>query len=258
MTRPSATLGEDPFGLAGRTAVVTGGARGLGAAVVERLEAAGARGVVLDVDESRQVPAGWSCVQVDLGDDAAALRAFAAVAERLRGLDVVVAAAGIVPSWSSVRDLRFADWDSVFDVNVRGLAATLRSASPLMRPGGSFVAIGSINSWRGDRNLMSYVASKHAVLGIVRSAALELGPLGVRVNAVAPGPIATEALLGRIRSRSAAGGLSEQEALDAAAAETALGRMATADEVASATLFLASPLSSGITGQMLPVDAGVR
>lgn len=248
---------EDGLSLGGRMAIVTGGARGLGAAVVARLDAAGVRGIILDVEANPQLATGWSCVQADLRQNDSILAAFAAVTERLPRLDIVVAAAGVVPPWSSVRDQDFAEWDSVFELNVRGLAATVRSASSLMGAGGSIVAIGSVNSWRGDPNLMSYVASKHAVLGIVRSAALELGPLGIRVNAVAPGPIATEALLSRIRSRSAAGGLSEQSAIEAAASQTALRRIATADEVASATLFLASPLSSGITGQLLPVDAGV-
>ncbi len=91
----------------------------------------------------------------------------------------------------------------------------------------------------------------------MRSVAADVGRLGIRVNAVAPGPIATEALLGRMAARAASGGLAVDEALRQASTTTALGRMATADEVADAVLFLASDLSSGITGQLLPVDAGI-
>jgi NAD(P)-dependent dehydrogenase (short-subunit alcohol dehydrogenase family) len=91
----------------------------------------------------------------------------------------------------------------------------------------------------------------------VKSVAADVGRLGIRVNAVAPGPIATDALLSRMSARAAAGGLTVEHALERAGAATALGRMATVEEVAAAVVFLASDLSSGITGQLLPVDAGI-
>jgi NAD(P)-dependent dehydrogenase (short-subunit alcohol dehydrogenase family) len=103
---------------------------------------------------------------------------------------------------------------------------------------------------------MAYTASKHAVLGIVRAAARDLGRYNIRVNALAPGPIATDALLERIRLRSRTGP-SEAEALAALAKGNALGRLATDAEVASAALFLASDLAGGATGTLLPVDAGL-
>ena len=93
--------------------------------------------------------------------------------------------------------------------------------------------------------------------GIVRSAALDLGRDAIRVNALGPGPIATDALRERLARREAAGGLARDEALRRHAAETALGRMSTEDDVARAALFLASDLSSGLTGQILPIDAGL-
>src|SRR5439155_18526299 len=122
----------------------------------------------------------------------------------------------------------------------------------------SLVVIASLNAWRGDPNLIAYTASKHAVLGLVRSVALDLGSRGIRVNAIAPGPVATDAMVGRMRRREAPPGLPVDEALAAAARQTALGRIATVDEVAGAALFLASDLSSGVTGQLLHVDAGIR
>jgi NAD(P)-dependent dehydrogenase (short-subunit alcohol dehydrogenase family) len=142
-------------------------------------------------------------------------------------------------------------------VNVRGVASTLVHALPLVSDGASIIAIASVNAWKGDRTLISYTASKHAVLGIVRSAALDLGPRGIRVNAIAPGPVTTEAMLGRMRGREATLGLPVEEALAAAASTTALGRIATVDEIANAALFLATDLSSGITGQLLAVDGGI-
>ena len=254
---PVSGAAADGLGLEGRTALVTGGAAGIGAAVAARLAAAGVHGVVLDLHAAQDLPPGWSSAAVDVRDAGATERAVETAGRELGRLDVVVAAAGIVPPWTSLADLRLAEWDDVLAVNVRGLVATLRAAVPSMGPGGSVVAVGSLNSWRGDPNLMSYVASKHAVLGVVRSAALELGPAGIRVNAVGPGPVATDALLGRLERRHAAGGPSPEQALAAAGSRTALGRTVTVDEVAAAVLLLASPLSSGITGHLLPVDAGI-
>jgi NAD(P)-dependent dehydrogenase (short-subunit alcohol dehydrogenase family) len=246
--------------LAGKTALVTGGARGIGAAVAERFAREGAEGVVLDLEPALaegRPPEGWTGVPADLRDDGDTARAFALVAEPSARLDVLVAAAGIVPPWRGVEQLDLDEWDRVFAVNARGVAATLRHAAPLLAPGGSVVVIASLNAWRGDRNLMAYVASKHAALGIVRSAALDLGRRGIRVNGVAPGPIATDALLERMRAREREGGIAVRDALAQAADATALGRIATADEVASAALFLASDHASAITGHLLPVDGGI-
>jgi NAD(P)-dependent dehydrogenase (short-subunit alcohol dehydrogenase family) len=142
-------------------------------------------------------------------------------------------------------------------VNARGVVVALKCLAPTMPAGSTVVMIGSLNSWRGDGNIAPYVASKHAVLGLVRSAALDLGARGIRVNAIAPGPVATDALLERMRRRADAGGLPVEDALAVAARDTALGRIATVDDVAGAALFLASELSSGITGVLLPVDGGL-
>jgi NAD(P)-dependent dehydrogenase (short-subunit alcohol dehydrogenase family) len=247
--------------LAGATALVTGGGSGIGAAVVERFTREGARGVVLDLPaalEAATLPDGWTGVGIDLRDDASILAAFARVGELAPRIDHVVAAAGVVPSWATIAELDLDQWDAVMAVNARGLVATLKHAAPaLADDGGSVVVIASLNSWRGDANLTTYAASKHAALGVVRSAALDLGRRGIRVNGVAPGPIATEALLTRMRNRAAGGGLSVDDALAAAGHGTALGRIATADEVAGAVLFLASDLSSGVTGHLLPVDGGI-
>jgi NAD(P)-dependent dehydrogenase (short-subunit alcohol dehydrogenase family) len=244
--------------LAGRTAVVTGGANGLGAGIVRRFASAGAAGVVLDLARAsrEELPPGWTSVGVDVRDDDAVAATFADVAGMHSQVDVVVAAAGIVPGWAGVESIDLGQWDDVFAVNVRGMVSTIKHALPTMVSGGAIVAIGSLNSWYGDPNLTTYVATKHAVLGIVRSAALDLGRRGIRVNAIGPGPIATGALLSRMERRERELGIPVSEALDAAAKRTALGRMATIDEVAGAALFLASDLSSGITGHLLPVDAG--
>ena len=249
-----------PHGLlAGRRALVTGAANGLGARIVAHLGAAGAAGVALDLPSqpAGTLPPGWSAVGADLRDEDDVARAFAQVDQALPGLDVVVAAAGIVPRWAGVETLDLDEWENVFAVNVRGVLATIRHGARRMGEGGAIVAVGSLNSWRGDPNIAGYVASKHAVLGLVRSAALDLGRRGIRVNAVGPGPIATEALLRRMQTRERELGVPVTEALAAAARGTALGRMASEDDVAAAVVFLASPMAAGVTGHLLPVDAGI-
>jgi NAD(P)-dependent dehydrogenase (short-subunit alcohol dehydrogenase family) len=245
--------------LAGRSAVVTGGANGIGAAVVRALGSCGVEdGVVLDLEAAfhRRSPDGWLELPVDLRDDAAVEDAHQRVRDHLGTVDVLVMAAGIVPLWSSVTSLDADTWDEVFRVNVRAMLLCLQHLVPAMPAGASVVAIGSDNSWRGNGRLAGYVASKHAVLGLVRSAALDLGGRAIRVNAVAPGPIATDAHLARMHRRERELGIPISEALKAAASMSALGRMATEDEVAAAVVFLASDLASGVDGQLLRVDAG--
>ena len=126
----------------------------------------------------------------------------------------------------------------------------------LRKGSGTVVVTGSINSIKGDPNIASYVASKHAALGIIKSAALDLGRDGIRVNGVAPGPIATKALISRIEKRLAENNGTLDEYLGKIADQTALGRIATEEEVINTIEFLALELSSGITGQLISVDCG--
>jgi NAD(P)-dependent dehydrogenase (short-subunit alcohol dehydrogenase family) len=245
--------------LSGRIAIVTGGASGIGSAIARVFAEAGATGAVIDqLGATSVVPETWVALTADVRDPQSLEAAFTSVARTFERLDVVVANAGIVPPWTSTAEIDLEEWEQVFAVNTRGVMLTVRQAVRAMAGGGgAIVAMSSLNGWRGDPHIPAYVSSKHAVVGLVRSVAADVGRLGIRVNAVAPGPIATDALLARMAARSASGGLAVEEALEKASGSTALGRMATVGEVADAVLFLASDLSSGITGQLLPVDAGI-
>jgi NAD(P)-dependent dehydrogenase (short-subunit alcohol dehydrogenase family) len=243
-----------------RRVLVTGGTSGIGAAVVARLAAEGAHGAVLDLPaalEHGALPDGFVGFPVDVRDEASVQQAVADAQSGADPLDALIPCSGIVPAWTTLAELDLAEFDNVMAVNTRGVAATFKHAGPHLRDGGAIAVIGSLNSWRGDAHLASYVASKHAVLGLVRTAAMDLGRRGIRVNAVAPGPIATEALLGRMRSRADGGGLSVEDALAAAAALTATGAIATVEQVAGAVLFLVSELSAGVSGHLIPVDGGL-
>lgn len=244
--------------LEGSRALVTGGANGIGAAIVERFAQAGATGLSLDLEPSQALPEGWSGLNVDVRSESQLAEACHRATDALGGpLDLLVTAAGVVPPWRGISELDLDAWDDLFAINVRGVVATLKHAAPLMNDAGAVIVIGSLNSWRGDGHITGYVASKHAVLGIVRSAAIDLGSRGIRVNAIGPGPVATGALQARMSSRAASGGPALEDALRAAASQTSLGRIATVEDVSGTALFLASQLSAGITGQLLPVDGGL-
>ncbi len=227
--------------LAGRRAAVTGGSRGLGAAIGRAFMAEGAVVAVLDLPEALAAEdafRGAAALPCDVSDELQVATALQATAEALGGLDMVVANAGLVPPWRETDALDLGEWDRVMAVNVRGVAATVKHAVPYLKArGGSLILMASINAAVSHPRQMLYTASKHAVLGIMRAAALDLGRYGIRVNALAPGPIATEALVERIETRAAAGGLDKDAALAALAAQTPLGRIATADEVAKTAVY---------------------
>ncbi len=247
----------DATSLDGKVALVTGAAGGLGRGIARRLAASGAAGVAVDIVDGT-CPDGWQACRCDVSDESSLQESFDLVRTHFGRLDIVVANAGVVPPWRETADIDLAEWDRVFAVNVRGIVATIKLAVPLLQDrGGSIIVMGSLNSVRGHPRQCLYVASKHAVLGIVRATALDLGRHGIRVNGIAPGAIATDALVGRVTARAVAGGPAVDRALDDFAAQTALGRMATEADVADTALYLASSLSDGVTGQMLPVDGGL-
>lgn len=247
--------------LTNRRAVVTGGAQGLGRVIASRLADAGAEITVVDLETALAgagLPSAWGAFAVDLTAPEAEAR-LRTLANDLDVVDILVANAGVVPPWRRIADLDRAEWDAVFSVNVWGAAVAMKSlAESLTRSAaGSIVLMASINGFRAHPQQALYTASKHAVIGLMRAAAQDLGRHGIRVNALAPGPVATDALLGRLEARHGAGGPTPDDAMAALAQETALNRIVTPGMVADAALFLTSDLSAGITGSVLPVESGL-
>ncbi len=248
-----------PQDLKGRKAIVTGGASGLGRAIAQRLAASGATVTIIDLESSRQnVPEAFSFTACDLSRPEAKTDLVLS-AGPLETVDIVVANAGVVPPWRGMADLNGEEWAHVMAINTWGIAACISAfVENLSRSDhASIIVMASINGYRAHPKQVLYTASKHAAIGIMRAAALDLGASGIRVNALAPGPIATDALMTRISCRHAEGGPSLQEALAAMQAETALGRMASERDVANAAHFLASDASRGMTGVVLPVEGGL-
>ena len=225
-------------------ALVVGGASGIGRACAEALAAAGWPTVAADL----KPPADDAdALAVDVRDPTAVAAAVATAVERHGELGTVVYAAGTARV-TPILEIEPAEWDLVLGVNLNGAFNTLRAAAPHIREGGSFTAISSIDSAAPVPGLAHYCASKAGVEALVRSAALELGPRGVRANAVLPGLVRTP-LMEPMLARP---GVTE-----AFLGQTPLGRIAEGADVADVVTFLASPAARWITGASLPVDGGM-
>ena len=238
--------------------LVSGSSQGLGRKIVEKFSENNSFGFGFDLQESNKYLKGWEFLQVNVSDEQDIINGFNQIKKKFGKLDVVVANAGIVPPWRTINETDNDEWEKVFNVNVKGVALTIKHSVELMKSsGGSIIVMGSINSLLGHSGQSLYTSSKHALLGIVKCAAIDLGKYNIRVNVIGPGPIATEALLKRLKSREDNKGMSVKSALEGFANNTALGRMPTEDDVANTALYLSSNLSSSITGQIIPVSSGL-
>ncbi|MET0425974.1 MAG: SDR family oxidoreductase [Actinoplanes sp.] len=236
--------------LAGKTALVTGGSRGIGRAVVERLAAAGSRVVftyhrdeAAADDVARRVP-GAVAVRTDQADPSTLDAMFAPV--RDGGLDILVNNAA-VSSRKLIADLTEADIDHLLGVNTKFPLLAIRDAVPLIRDHGRIVNISSLNTVLAAPGLALYCAGKAALEQITAVAARELGPRGITVNTVSPGATDTDMLRAE----------NPPEALARTAQLTALGRLGRPDDVAAVVEFLAGPDAGWITGQNIRATGGL-
>jgi NAD(P)-dependent dehydrogenase (short-subunit alcohol dehydrogenase family) len=246
--------------LRGRRAVVTGAGRGLGAQIVRRLAEAGAAVVAgdLDGDAARAVAeeatdAGGRAIgcALDVADSASLVAAAEMAVGELGGLEIWVNNAGIFPTTGPALDADDAFLDRMLHVNVRGTYAGAREAARRMSSGGVIVNLTSTAGFKASAGISAYVASKHAVVGITKALALELGPLGIRVLAVAPTIIDTPGVREQMAPLADAG-----VDVEARVAANPLGRMGVPDDVARVVLFCCSDMAAFMTGSTVAVDAG--
>lgn len=242
--------------LAGRAALVTGAGSGLGLEVALELAARGARVLAADIDRHRAEDTARTIVarggaaepcEVDVADYDSVL-AMVEAAERLGPLQIAVNNAGVGGEGVPVADYSLEGWSRLMRVNLDGVFHSLKAEIPAMRDagGGSIVNMASVLGTVGRPNAAAYVAAKHAVVGLTKSAALEYAADGIRVNAVAPGFVLTALNESRLSSEDRAA-LRQQHPL---------GRLGQAQEVATVVAFLAGEDSSFITGSCQLVDGG--
>jgi 3-oxoacyl-[acyl-carrier protein] reductase len=239
------------FDLDGTTALVTGGASGIGLAIVETFVTAGAQVVVADLDtdglEAVARRLGVRPLVLDVTDEAAIEAAVAAVDEEFGGIDVLVNAAGVL-SQAPLEDLRTADWSRVIAIDLTGVFLVMRAVGRLMLRdgGGRIINLASQLAIKGGAEVAHYAAAKAGVIALTKSAAIEWSGRGVLVNAIAPGPVVSP-MTDRMTEQWRA----------AKAAELPLGRFGVPAEVAPTALLLASsPAGDLYTGQTLGPNSG--
>jgi NAD(P)-dependent dehydrogenase (short-subunit alcohol dehydrogenase family) len=257
-----------------RRAVITGGANGIGAATARLFASEGAAVAIADLArmedralalvaeiESAGGRAYWQ--PMDVRDIEGSKAAIDAAAEAMGGIDTVVASAGVgqppghVGSFTNLLNLDVAAFDAVQEVNVRGVFVTLQRAAQLMVEaghGGSMVAIGSMASKRPTGG--AYSVSKAAVWMLTRTLAQELGPLGIRVNAIGPGYVETDLFDGIARNAAPEGPEAQAKWREGRRAQVVLGRFGTPQDIANTALFLCSDEGAYFTGSILHPDGG--
>jgi NAD(P)-dependent dehydrogenase (short-subunit alcohol dehydrogenase family) len=251
---------------AGLRVLVTAGASGIGAAVARAFCEAGAHVHVCDIDRTAldrlatETPAiTGSLADASVPEDVDLV--FDDVRGTLGGLDVLVNNAGIAGPTAGIDAIDAAQWERTVAVNLNSHFLFARRAVPLLKASRSnpcIVVMSSVAGRLGYAYRTPYAATKWAVVGMTKSLAIELGPEGVRVNAILPGTVEGERMDAVIAARAATAGVSAEEMRETYIRKTSLRRMVSADDVAAMTLFLASPAARNVSGQAVSVDANLE
>jgi NAD(P)-dependent dehydrogenase (short-subunit alcohol dehydrogenase family) len=241
-------------------AIITGGGGDIGGACARLLASSGARVLVVDADRAaaekvaEEINQSTNAAGVATAADvsrSADVRRYVAEAAARGPIDALVHAAGVAGPAALLPDFDEAEFDRVMAINARGTFLGMKYALPHMRDGGAIVNVASVSGIAGYPMVAAYVASKHAVIGLTRTAALEGASRGIRVNAICPGPIE-----GRLMA-AAAGGATYAPEEDPFLSGVPLGRYGSPDEVAETIAFLLSPAAGFISGATIAIDGGL-
>lgn len=256
---------QELLNLKDQSAIVTGGAKGIGYGIAYRLAEAGAKVLVADLDEETAqktaqefVHKGWAseAIKVDVSNEEDVVRMITACREKFGSVDVLVNNAGIYPS-EPVSQMTAEDFEKVMHVNLRSVFLTTKHVAEVMKQqgGGKIINITSIDALHPSMvGLAHYDASKHGVWGFTKNSALELAEHKIWVNAIAPGGIATP---GAAAGSMGASGEQMAELTKGFLAKIPMHRMGEPDDIGMVALFLASDMSSYMTGEQIVVDGGV-
>lgn len=253
------------LGIRGLRVLVTAGASGIGLATARAFAREGARVHVCDVDTGAldamgKPDAAISRSVCDVADPAAVAALFDTAAGMLGGLDALVNNAGIAGPTAACEDVALDDWQRTLAVNLTGQFLCAQHAIPLLKTSrnASIANLSSAAGRFGFPNRTPYAASKWGVIGFTKSLAIELGPHGVRVNAICPGSVAGARIDAVFANRAKLRGVDADVVREEAIGKTSLRRLVTAEDIANSVVFLASPLGANISGHALPVDADTQ
>lgn len=254
--------------LSGKAAIVTGGAKGIGYGIGYRLAEAGAKVLVVDLDEATAqktaqefVGKGWraEAFKADVSDEEDVKKMVATCLEKFGSVGILVNNAGIYPA-KPLAEMTQADFERVMDVNLRSVFLTTKYVSEAMKKagGGRIINVTSIDALHPSMvGLAHYDASKHGEWGFTKNSALELAPHNIWVNAIAPGGIMTPGVSALQAGQKPPTGVDPAQLAENFLAKIPMHRMGEPDEIGRAALFLASDLSSYMTGAQIVVDGGV-
>ncbi|CAG9269473.1 TPA: SDR family oxidoreductase [Burkholderia cepacia ATCC 25416] len=255
----------------GLRVLVTGGASGIGLEIADAFAECGGRVHVCDASQAaisaladrppRAAAGAISATLADVSDPAAVERVFADVSSRLGGLDVLVNNAGIAGPTGGIDEIDPVQWEQTVAINLNAQFQFARRAVPLLREskhGGAIIALSSVAGRLGYAFRTPYAATKWAVVGLVKSLAIELGPLGIRVNAIQPGIVRGPRMRRVIEARAQQLGIGYDDMEQRYLEKISLRRMTDPAEIAATALFLCSPGGHGITGQAISVCGNVE
>ena len=251
--------------LNGRNAIVTAAGSGIGRRTAELFHEAGARLFVCDIDEAaldatvQALPGSFGMV-VDVADRAQVDRFMDRALKELNGLDILVNNAGIAGPTGPIEEIDPDDWQRTMDVNLNGLFYCTRRAVPALKQagGGCIVNLSSAAGRFAFPMRSPYSATKWGVVGVTRTLSMELGPFGIRVNAILPGPVAGPRIEKVLAAKAKARGIGEDEMRAEMLAPISLKEFVTASDIANMALYLCSDAGRHVTGQSLNVDAGTE
>lgn len=238
--------------------VITAGGAGIGRAMATAFAATGARVWVTDVDEAAlgAAPQGVRASRVDTADEAEMSRFMSEVRKVWGGIDVLCANAGIKGPTAAIEDMPLDGWRDCLAVNLDGAFLAAKHAAPMMKAerSGVIVFTSSTAGLYGYPYRSPYAAAKWAVIGLMKSVAMELGPFGIRANAIAPGAVTGPRMDRVIEAEAAAKGMTCEQVRDGYAGGTALGSLVDPEDIASMAVFLASDAARMVSGQVIAVD----
>lgn len=238
--------------------LITAGGSGIGRAMAEGFAAAGHQVWVTDVnaDSLSELPAGWQASVVDAADEDSVAALFAEVREQWGGLDVLCANAGIAGPTALIEDIALEDWRKCVSVNLEGCFLAAKYAAPLMKAAraGSIIVTSSTAGQYGYPNRAPYASAKWAVIGLMKTLAMELGPFGVRANAICPGAVEGPRMEGVLEREAAAKGMSRDQVYEGYASGTSMRSFVEARDIANMAVFLGSDAARLVSGQVIAVD----